>query len=243
MRLKSLLQVPVVACALFGSLHAASAAVKLPALFTDNMVLQRDHAIPIWGWADKGETVTITLGDENVTAKAGDDGHWKASLAKLEATPEGKSLEMTVKGSSGNSITLKNFLVGEVWVCSGQSNMEMGVGIAKDAQKEIAAADHPQIRLFTVPKVKAPEPIEDVKSQWEVCSPKTLSAGGWGGFSASAYYFGRDLQKELKVPVGLIHTSWGGTPAEQWTSKKALPPNRPLARWRVRARIRGSTTA
>ncbi len=226
MRSKSWRSLLVVSLTIFGSARVASAAVKLPALFTDNMVLQREHTIPVWGWADKGETVTITLGDEHVTAKAGEDGKWKATLTqKLEATPEGKSLEMTVKGSSGNTITLKNILVGEVWVCSGQSNMEMGIGIAKNSKEEIAAGDHPEIHLFTVPKVKATEPLEDVKSQWEVCTPKTLSTGGWGGFSAAAYYFGRDLQKELKVPVGLIHTSWGGTPAELWTSKKTLSSN------------------
>src|SRR5580700_6905562 len=106
MRLKSCLQLLVVSFALVGTLNAASAAVKLPALFTDNMVLQQGQAIPIWGWADKGEDVTINLGDQNVTAKAGDDGRWKASLAKLEYTPEGKSLELTVKGSSGNTIAL-----------------------------------------------------------------------------------------------------------------------------------------
>jgi sialate O-acetylesterase len=226
MRSKSWLPLLVVCLTILGSASVASAAVKLPALFTDNMVLQREHTIPVWGWADKGETVTITLGDEHVTAKAGEDGKWKATLTKkLEATPEGKSLEMTVKGSSGNTITLKNILVGEVWVCSGQSNMEMGIGIAKNSKAEIAAGDHPEIHLFTVPKVKATEPLEDVKSQWEVCTPKTLSTGGWGGFSAAAYYFGRDLQKELKVPVGLIHTSWGGTPAELWTSKPTLAAN------------------
>ena len=158
-----------------------------------------------------------------MTAKAGEDGKWKATLTqKLEATPDQKPLEMTVKGSSGNTITLKNILIGEVWVCSGQSNMEMGIGAAKNGEEEIKAADYPEIRLFTVPKLKAHEPAKDVNSKWEECSPKTVGTGGWAGFSAAAYYFGRDLHKALKVPVGLIHTSWGGTPAELWTSKKSL---------------------
>jgi sialate O-acetylesterase len=208
--------------AIAGWSTAASAAVKLPAVIGSDMVLQQGVALPIWGWADKGEVVTVTVAGQSHTANAGDDGRWEVRLGKLEATPDQKPLEMTVKGSSGNTITLKNILIGEVWVCSGQSNMEMGIGAAKDGAAEIKAADYPEIRLFTVPKLKAREPAKDVNSKWEECSPKTVGAGGWAGFSAAAYYFGRDLHKTLKVPVGLIHTSVGGTPAEFWTSKKAL---------------------
>ena len=179
--------------------------------------------MPIWGWADKGEEVTVSFAGQTVSGKADDDGRWEVKLAKLEATPDEKPLEMTIKGSSGSPITLKNILVGEVWVCSGQSNMEMGIGIAKNAPAEIKAADYPEIRLFTVPKVEgqANRP-SDVKASGPSAVRKRSATGGWGGFSAAAYYFGRDLHKELKVPVGLIHTSWGGTPAELWTSKKAL---------------------
>jgi sialate O-acetylesterase len=129
---------------------------------------------------------------------------------------------MTIKGSSDDSVTLENVLVGEVWICSGQSNMEMGVGEVKDGEAEIAAAAYPGIRLFWVPKERARQPARDVDADWEVCSPKTLGAGGWGGFSAAGYFFGRDLQKELKVPVGLIFSAWSGTPAEEWTSTEAL---------------------
>ena len=203
---------------LLSMVTAAAAAVKLPALIGDNMVLQSGQSVPIWGWADKGEQITVGFAGQCVTTKADDTGRWKVSLAKLEA---GGPHEMTIRGSSGN-LTLKNILVGEVWVCSGQSNMEMGIGIAKDAKQEIAAAKYPQIRLFTVTKVRAPQPAADVKGAWAECSPTTVSNGTWGGFSAAAYFFGRTVHQELKVPVGLIHTSWGGTPAQSWTSRKAL---------------------
>ena len=194
------------------------AAIKLPSVIGDNMVLQRDRAVPIWGWAEKGEEVTVEFAGQTVSDKADDKGRWKVSLAKLEA---GGPFDMTVKAASG-SRTIKDILVGEVWVCSGQSNMEMGIAMCNHAKEEIAAANYPKIRLFTVPKTQANEPATDVPASWTACDPKTVSAGGWGGFSAAAYYFGRTLHKELNVPVGIIHTSWGGTPAEDWTSRKAL---------------------
>ncbi len=197
----------------------ASAAVRLPAVFGDNMVLQRGQPVPVWGWADKGEEVTVAIAGQTLATKAGDDGRWRVALAKLDV---GQPLEMTVKGSTGNTITLKNILVGEVWVCSGQSNMEMGIGLCNDAQKEIAAADYPAIRLFEIPKVKAPQPAADVKAAWTPCTSQSVAIGSWNGFSAAAYYFGRSLHKELNVPIGLIDTSWGGTPAEFWTSRKTL---------------------
>ncbi|MGW8256538.1 MAG: sialate O-acetylesterase, partial [Thermoguttaceae bacterium] len=200
----------------------AAAAVKLPALFSDNMVLQRDMPVPVWGWADKGEEVTVSVAGQTLTTKADDHGQWKVVLAKLHL---GQPLEMTVKGSSGNAISLKNILAGEVWVCSGQSNMEMGIDRCNNAKEEIAAADYPQIRLFLVLRTKKTKPAEDVKGTWKRCTPKNIAAGGWGGFSATAYYFGRMLHKELGVPIGLIDTTWGGTPAEFWTSRKALEAN------------------
>jgi len=215
--------------ALFLSCVASEAAVRLPAVIGDGMVLQRGCPVPIWGWAAKGEEVTVTLADKTLTAKADDDGRWKVVFPKLEV---GQPLEMTVRGSSGSLMTLKNILVGEVWVCSGQSNMEMGVGLCNNAKEEVANAKYPDIRLFMVPKVKAELPAKDVHATWKECSPKTIAADGWCGFSAAAYFFGRELHKELKVPVGLIDTSWGGTPAEYWTSRNALlanPTLKPLA--------------
>ena len=130
----------------------------------------------------------------------------------------GGPYEITFKGK--NTITIKNILAGEVWVCSGQSNMEMAVRSSANAEQEIAAANYPQIRLFTVEKKVAEKPLDDCKGKWVVCSPETV-----GGFSAAGYFFGRELHKELKQPIGLINTSWGGTPAEAWTSPVALQEN------------------
>ena len=219
------------ACCLLvvGGTVIAQAAVKLPSVIGDNMVLQRGQPVPIWGWADKGEKVTVSAAGQHFTTKAGDDGRWKVTLAKLEV---GQPLEMIVKGSSGTTITLKNILVGDVWVCSGQSNMEMGIGAANNAKEEIAAANYPQIRLLMLPKTKARQAAVDVHAAWTPCSPKSVAANGWGGFSAAAYYFGRQLHKELHVPIGLIDTSWGGTPIQFWTSRKTLefnPTLKPLA--------------
>ena len=208
--------------AICGWSATASAEIKLPAVIGSDMVLQQGASLPIWGWAEEGETITVSIAGQTATGKADDDGQWRVTLGKLEATPIDKPLKMTIKGSSDDSITLTNVLVGEVWVCSGQSNMEMGVGEAKNGQAEIAAAGHPGIRLFWVPKERARQPARDVDADWDACSPKTLGSGGWGGFSAAGYYFGRGLHEELKVPVGLIFAAWSGTPAEEWTSQKAL---------------------
>jgi sialate O-acetylesterase len=204
-------------CVLLLSAVAAPAAVKLPAVIGDNMVLQRGQPVPIWGLADKGEEVTVAIAGQTHKTKAGDDGRWKLTLDKLDV---GQPLETTISGSSGSKITLKNVLVGEVWIGSGQSNMEMGVGGCNNAKDEIAAANYPQIRLFNVEKARAPQPATDVKGSWATCSPQNIA-----NFSAAAYFFGRHLHKELNVPIGLIATSWGGTPAEFWTSRKALQAN------------------
>jgi sialate O-acetylesterase len=192
----------------------AAAAVKLPAVIGDNMVLQRGQPVPIWGWADKGEEVTVAVAGQSLAAKADDKGCWKVILTKLDV---GEPLTMTVKGSSGNTLVLKNILVGEVWVGSGQSNMEFGLNGCRNAQQEIAAAQYPKIRLFTVTKNNAPQPQIDCHGNWTECSPATVP-----GFSAVAYFFGRDVFQKLGVPIGLIHTSWGGTPAQFWTSRKVL---------------------
>jgi sialate O-acetylesterase len=189
-------------------LHAA---VKTHGLFTDNMVLQQGMSVPVWGTADDGEKVTVQFQGQEVSATA-KDGKWMVKLNKLEA---GGPYTMTIRGS--NTIELKNVLVGEVWICSGQSNMEMGLGGCADAQKHIAESKNPMIRLFTVPKKVAATPTDSVQGTWVECGPQTV-----GGFSGVAYFFGRDLQKARNVPVGLIHTSWGGTPAEAWTSQPAL---------------------
>jgi sialate O-acetylesterase len=193
---------------------SARAEVRLPALFSDNMVLQHGTRVPVWGWAEDGETVTIQFHDQKLKTKAA-HGQWIVHLKKLDA---GGPDELTVSGK--NTIVLKNVLVGEVWVCSGQSNMELPLSRSFEPQGDIAAAANPNLRVFTVPKVKSEKPITDVKASWQKCGPDTVK-----DFSAVAYYFGRALQKELKVPVGLIHTSWGGSPAEVWMSEKVLKAN------------------
>lgn len=200
----------------------AFAEVKLPALIGDNMVLQQGRKVAIWGTADPGESVSVTLGDHSTTATAGKDGSWKAELGPLKA---GGPYDVTIVGR--NTLTLHNVVVGEVWVCSGQSNMEMAVGNSprawggvKDYEKEIAAGNYPLLREFSVKKAVAGKPQTEVQGHWMVASPQTV-----GEFTAVGYFFGRDLHKALKVPVGLVHSSWGGTPAEAWTSAEALATN------------------
>jgi len=198
--------------ALFLVAVSVRADVKLHGLFTDNMVLQREMPVPIWGTAEAGETVTVTFGDQKKTATADKDGNWMVKLDPLKA---GGPFEMTVAGK--NTLTVKNVLVGEVWICSGQSNMEFSVkGVINNAD-EIANAKFPQIRLYTVPRKTPETPVRDVAAQWKECTPENIP-----GFSAVGYFFGRDIHKALNVPVGLIHTSWGGTAAELWTKRSVL---------------------
>jgi sialate O-acetylesterase len=188
--------------------------VKLPAIISDNMVLQRGKKVPIWGWAEPGEKVSVKGSWEwfETSTKAKDNGKW---MVKIQPPKAGGSYEIMIKGN--NTITLKNILVGEVWICSGQSNMQMSVRSSANAEQEISAADYPKIRLFTVKRNVADKPQSDCEGNWTMCSPETVP-----GFSAVAYFFGRELHQQLDVPVGLIHTSWGGTPAEAWTRRGVL---------------------
>ena len=206
----------VLAVAAFG-LAAPATNVKPHDLFTDNMVLQRGVAVPVWGTAEAGGTVTVSVAGKTATAVADAKGHWMARLPALEA---GGPHELTIAGTE--SLTLKNVLVGDVWICSGQSNMEQGIGACANAKEAIADADHPSIRLYQVPHCIAVESQTGVKASWKVCTPETVAQGGWAGFSGAAYYFGRHLHKELGVPIGLIQTCWGGTVAEAWMSAEAL---------------------
>ncbi|MEX2381241.1 MAG: sialate O-acetylesterase [Opitutales bacterium] len=183
-------------------------------LFSDHGVLQRELPAPIWGWDEPGEEVTVTFGDQTHTAVADGDGKWMVSLTPLPASAEGRDL--TVAGS-GSTVIREDVLVGDVWIGSGQSNMQWSVSQSDNPDEEIANAEHPMIRLFTVPRGVAYEPAALVSAQWEICSPETIA-----GFSAVAYYFSRELHHELEVPIGLIHSSWGGTIAEAWTSAEAL---------------------
>jgi len=196
---------------LVGPAAVAAADVTMPSMFADHMVLQREVAVPVWGWADPGEKVTVTLDDRTKTATADSDGKWSVRLAALEA---GGPHTLQVKGK--NSITIGDVLVGEVWLCSGQSNMAMTVSRAAHFDRERAAADHPRLRMLTVDRATAQTPQDRCGAAWQVSTPETV-----GGFSATAYFFGRALHEELDVPVGLINSSWGGTPIEAWTCLKA----------------------
>ena len=210
---------------------AAAAAVEesgkpfLHPLFASHMVLQRGAQDPIWGWTDPGKQVTVNMNGKSATATAGDDGKWIARIGPFEA---GGPYELSISGPQ--EVKLDDVVVGDVWICSGQSNMEMGIGNVNDAQREIAEADHPQLRLFTVPKHVAYEPqtgfarnkSQPDEAKWLTCTPQNIRVGDWGGFSAVGYFFGRDIQQKLNIPIGLIHTSWGGTIAEAWTSAGSL---------------------
>jgi len=188
--------------------------VKLPAVISDNMVLQRGKKIPIWGWAEPGEKVSVKGSWQwfKTSTKTKDNGKW---MVKIQPPKAGGPYEIEIKGN--NTITLKNILVGEVWVCSGQSNMQWSVRQAANPEQEIAAAGYPKIRLFTVKRKVADKPQPDCEGRWIMCSPETVP-----DFSAVGYFFGRELHQHLNVPIGLIHTSWGGTPAEAWTRRGVL---------------------
>jgi sialate O-acetylesterase len=187
--------------------------VRLPHVFSSHMVLQQDKPIVVFGWANPGEAVSVDLGTVSGKTTADDKGDWKVSLASLK----GSDQPMTLTVTASNKIVFDDVLVGEVWVCSGQSNMEFGIGNTINAKEEIANANYPQIRLLKVQKDWKAEPQADMTGSWNVCTPDTISKGGWNGFSAVGYFFGRELHQQLKVPVGLIDSTWGGTAIQSWT--------------------------
>jgi len=199
------------------------AEVKLPSIIGDHMVLQREREIPIWGWDTPGTKVTVTLGDAKASAEAGQDGKWMVKLPKMSA---GGPHKITITGT--NSVELKDVLVGEVWLCSGQSNMEWSVAQSDNAQEEIKAGNHPRIRHIKIPHTPAETPQSNVPSDgWQLSSPETV-----GRFTAVGYYFGRHLQENLDVPIGLIGSNWGGTRIEPWTPPagfKAVPALQEIA--------------
>ncbi|WP_089686219.1 sialate O-acetylesterase [Catalinimonas alkaloidigena] len=198
------------------------AEVRFPSLFTDNMVLQREGEVPVWGWADAGAQVTVTPSWDGKTYKVKADrkGAWRV---KIQTPAAGGPYDLVV--SDGTPATLHNVLIGEVWVCSGQSNMEMPLrGYPNQpilgANETILHSKNDQLRLYTVPRSSWTEPQENSKpSAWEVAGPAAVA-----DFSATAYYFGSLLQEILDVPVGLIHTSWGGSTAEAWMTPLSLKP-------------------
>jgi sialate O-acetylesterase len=202
----------------------ARADVKPFTLFSDGMVLQGGVKCPVWGTAEPGEEVSasINTGEANAVAapavKADKDGKWMLQFSPIQP---GGPYTVTIHGN--NTVTIKDVLVGEVWVASGQSNMEMHLASCANAKEEIAKSKNPKMHLFTVPRKIAAEPTTELVGKWVECGPETV-----GSFSAVAYYFGRDLQKARNVPVGMIHSSWGGTLAEAWTPKANLEANAAL---------------
>ena len=199
----------ITACCVFAN-------VTLPKIFGDNMVLQRSKPISIWGWANAGEKVIVQFNQQQKSAVADKTGKWQLMLQPENA---GGPYQLLVTGK--NKISLQNILVGEVWICSGQSNMEMpieGWGKINNYETEVANADYPMIRHFKVPNTVSTTLKDDVTGgDWKVCSPATA-----GEFSATAYFFARELYKQLKVPIGLVNSSWGGTQSEAWTSQQAF---------------------
>ncbi|MFM7604027.1 MAG: sialate O-acetylesterase, partial [Prosthecobacter sp.] len=191
----------------------AHAEIKLPAIIGDNMVLQQKQANPIWGWDTPGTKVTVTFNGQTKTGEADAKGKWTVKLDPVPASA--KPATMNIKGT--NKVELKNILVGEVWICSGQSNMQWSVSQSYDADLEIATAKHPQIRLISVPQVGTQEPQNDFKGAWAECSPANV-----GEFSAVGFFFGRTLHQTLDVPIGLIDNAWGGSAAEAWVRRDVL---------------------
>ncbi len=189
-----------------------AADVKLPSIFSDHMVLQRDQSNAVWGWAEPGEEVTVAIAEQQKTTTAAADGKWRV---KLDPVAGQGPFELRVRGN--NQVTLTDVLVGEVWVCSGQSNMAWSVQQARDADLEIPAARFPNIRLISVPRVGSQEPHDDFEGAWQKCSPETVE-----DFSAVGYFFGRQLHTTLDVPVGLIDNAWGGSACEAWLPKEVL---------------------
>ncbi len=198
---------------LFISIASISAKVRLPKLFTNNMVLQRDMPVKIWGWADAGEEITITFLENEYSTVTSSFGAWEIKLPSQKA---GGPVEIEVVGN--NSIKLENILFGDVWICSGQSNMYFRTAAAKNSYRDINDANYKKIRLFQIDKDSHYQPKEDLASgKWLECSPKTVR-----GFSAVAYFFGRELHKEIDVPIGLIHTSWGGSSIQAWMDGETI---------------------
>jgi sialate O-acetylesterase len=191
---------------------AAPSQLQLPAIISDHMVVQQNKPLAVYGTDFAGQRVTVQFGDQSDATTADPSGRWKVMV---KPPPAGGPYQLSISGSSQR--TISDVLVGEVWLCSGQSNMQWSVSVTKNAQQEIAQAKWPMIRLFNVPNVNRRTPQDDVSAEWVSCSPQTV-----GGFSAVGYFFGRHLHQQLNVPIGLINSSWGGTAAEAWTPREEL---------------------
>ncbi len=190
-----------------------SADVRLPALISDHMMLQRDVAPRVWGWAEAGELVKVTFKGATLSTTADGSGRWQVFLKPSPMQAAGSNL--TVAGK--NTVVVRDVLVGDVWVASGQSNMEWPMAKTDNAEKEIAQANYPSIRMFLVKKTVAEQPLDDVTGNWVLCTPDSVK-----GQSAVAYFFARELWKTQSVPQGLLNSYWGGTPAQAWTTLATL---------------------
>jgi sialate O-acetylesterase len=210
----------VAASSMFLAPEFAPAEIKTPANFSDHMVLQRDIQIPVWGWADPGEEVTVTFGDQRAKTITDNDGRWKVNLARVGANSTSQT--MTVTGR--NVITFTDVLVGDVWLCSGQSNMGVYLGECDNAGSELPKANDPLLRILTVEERTSIKPELDVKlwngKPWRLCTPETANK-----FSGVGYFFGRELRKHLGIPIGLISSVNGGSQAQLWTSVEAIGKN------------------
>ena len=205
----------------------ARAELWMPSIFSSHMVLQQNQKNPVWGKGDPGTVLTISFAGEDQQVTVDQNGYWHAALKPVKAGYTPYELRVAL---GAVSLYFDDILMGEVWVASGQSNMQWTVSSSDNAQEEIAAANHPNLRLFYVTRVTADTPQENCEGTWLPCTPDMIA-----GYSAVAYFFGRDLQQALNIPVGMIHTSWGGTPSESWTSAetvKSVPQFAPIsARW------------
>lgn len=208
---------------LLSGLLAAAAllpgAVSVPALISDHMLLQKNAPVRIWGKAAPDEAVTVRFRGQEARTSADANGRWQVFLRPMKP---GSAADLTITGT--NTLLVHDVLVGDVWIGSGQSNMEFPLSRADRATDEVMHAEFPQIRLFTVKRVVADQPLDDVQGHWSLCSPDEAK-----NFSAVLYFFGREIYQTQKIPVGLIHTSWGGTPAQSWTSAGMLKSNASLA--------------
>ncbi len=206
--------------------------------FGSHMVLQRNKPNTFWGWTKPGEKVTVSIDGKKASGVAGSDGRW---VVKMTPPKAGGPYTVLVEGSVDRemagkpdwatidvhykrSATLEDVLVGDVWLCTGQSNMEFGLSQSLGGIAEVAAADQPNLRLFMAPRQVGYAPKATNGGEWRLCNPRTITQDGWGGFSAVGYYFGKKLQAEIGVPIGLVEDCWGGTSAEAWTSAEGLRP-------------------
>jgi sialate O-acetylesterase len=228
-------------------LRAHGTAPMLAPPFGDNMILQREMSVPVWGTADAGSQIQVTFAGQTQSTTTDAQGKWMLKLDPMSASAENRAL---IVSSGAEKTEFKDVLVGEVWVCSGQSNMEMGIGMCLDVEKEIAAANDPLLRIRAINKVFSPIPTSTLPtaSAWLPTTPQAVStAGAWGGFSGAAYFFARHLRQELKVPVGVVQSSWGGTLIEPWTPSEGfamVPSLKTTSEWlsKVESDYRTSVT-